>query len=75
VQNYHTPVSRVLIGRDSFTVSSLKEAVACWEATRDQYGWGASEAPLCSAYINGRLIRISYNGRCWNAATGEEVKP
>lgn len=63
----------VKIGRDSFAVSTLGEAVACWDAARDQYGWGASDAPPCKACVDGEFYRISYNGRAWNEVTGEEV--
>jgi hypothetical protein len=62
----------VQIGRDKFPVTTLAEAIGCWEAARDQHGWGASESPRCTASINGQTIQISYNGRAWDK-TGKEV--
>jgi hypothetical protein len=57
----------VQIGRDKFPIGTLAEAIGCWEAARDQYGWGASDAPRCTAIIDGQSIRISYNGRAWSS--------
>jgi hypothetical protein len=57
----------VQIGRDKFPIGTLADAIGCWEAARDQYGWGASDAPRCTAVIDGQSIRISYNGRAWSS--------
>lgn len=69
-----TKLGTVRIGRDVFAVSTLAEAIGCWESARDQHGWGASEAPRCTATIDGVTLRISYNGRAWRA-DGVEVMP
>jgi hypothetical protein len=63
----------VKIGKDIIAVSSLNEAVERWEAHRDFNNLGASESPNVTACVEGRLFRISYNGRCWNPSTGKEV--
>lgn len=63
----------VKIGRDQFPVANLSEAIACWNAALAKYGWGGSEAPACTARIDGKAYHISYNGRAWDAATGIEV--
>lgn len=69
-----TKPNLVHIGRDAFAVATLAEAIGCWESARDQYGWGASDAPRCTATIDGEKLRISYNGRAWRA-DGSEVLP
>ena len=67
------PVMNIVqIGRDKFPVATLAEAIACWEAARDQHGWGASESPRCIAIIDGQTIKISYNGRAWSK-DGKEI--
>lgn len=68
-----TAKNAVKIGRDYFSVADLAEAVATWNAARDAYGWGSSDAPSCTACIDKKLYRISYNGRVWDGATGAEV--
>ena len=65
----------VKIGRTLFPVDTLKDAVAFWNGIRAQHNMGASEAPLVAACIDGKLYRISYNGRCWHPTTGAEVIP
>jgi hypothetical protein len=62
----------IKIGTDKFPVATLAEAIGCWEAARDQHGWGASESPRCTAVIDGQHIKISYNGRAW-AKDGKEI--
>lgn len=62
----------IKIGRDTFAVGSLKEAVGCWIAARETYGWGASDSPAVSVTFGGCKYRISYNGRLWDRR-GNEV--
>ena len=63
----------VKIGPDYFRVRDLADAQKTWVDCRNSNGWGASEAPECTACVDRRLYRVSYNGRVWDAATGEEV--
>lgn len=65
----------VKIGRDSFPIASLEEAVGAWQSARDQYGWRASDAPRCKVAFEGRLYSISYNGRVWDGALGGKEVP
>ena len=58
--------NHIKIGSDRFSVGSLQEAISCWESARDQNFWGASDAPSCSAIIDGVKYEISYNGRAWD---------
>ena len=69
-----TFINSVCIGRDVFAVATLAEAIGCWEAARDQHGWGSNDAPRCAATIDGETLRISYNGRAWRN-DGSEVVP
>jgi hypothetical protein len=68
------PHGKIKIGRDMFPVSSLKEAVGCWVAARDSYGWGASDSPSVTVTFGKAKYRISFNGRVWNR-DGLEVLP
>jgi hypothetical protein len=63
---------QIKIGRDTFAVGSLKEAVSCWIAARETYGWGASDSPAVNVTFAGCKYRISYNGRLWDRE-GNEV--
>jgi hypothetical protein len=47
-------------------VATLADAVEQWEIFRDTNNLGASESPSVTAHVDGKLYRISYNGRCWN---------
>jgi hypothetical protein len=62
-----------MIGQSYIRVDSLADAVGNWEVFCDAHDLGASESPKVTCAIDGRFYRVSYNGRCRNAATGEEV--
>jgi hypothetical protein len=63
------------IGPDYFKVRDLLHAQNTWNAARDPNGWGASDSRQCTACVDRKLCRISYNGGVWDAATREEVLP
>ena len=66
-------VNAVKIGPDYFRVKDLADAQSTWNAARDSNSWGGRNAPDCTACVDRKLYRISYNGRIWDAGTGEEV--
>ena len=61
------------IGRDSFPISSIKEASECWDAARETYQWPSSKAPKCEGILDGLRFTISYNGLAWNKTTGAAI--
>lgn len=67
-------MNAVKIGRDYIPCATLAEAVVLWNEARQYLGCGASTAPKVTACIDKKLYRISYNGRAWDAGTGEEAK-
>lgn len=60
---------KLRIGSETFEVADLKEAQRVYCEQRDASGEGASTFPQGSV----GAVRISYNGRLWDRATGKEV--
>lgn len=65
----------VKIGFDYIPCETLEGAVILWNEAREhmEAGHGGLFRHSVTACIHGKLYRISYNGRAWDANTGVEV--
>lgn len=64
--------------RAKVPVDSFAAARCEFERARDVMGYGASDmgagcGDLYDTAGKGRIARVSYNGRVWDAVTGEEI--